>query len=342
MDLVEIIELRKVKVAEMESLINTSKEEVRKLNEEEENTIVKIQSEIESLDLRLNEKNNKNTDKKMEKFSELIVRNGDKVENFSTRALVLASDIDNVTVAGNTSVVGYEPFYKQMGVEIIPNLKGSIKLPYMTAITAGKNVEGARTDNSNTPSVIELSPKRYTITETLGKEILSVGNEAALQSFLFEMVKSVDRAITKDIFTVVCAGATALTGVTSYTTNLIDGLVAQVDGDVTLLMPRTEFYKAKGVKIDTGSGLFLANKSGQFAGNLWDGTPLFYSNLFVNGVTIAAVDLKHVTVAEFGNDIEVIFDQYSKAPEGQVVVTVCKLADVALRNTLAAKKAAVA
>ncbi|MFY9150933.1 MAG: hypothetical protein WAO52_02885 [Prolixibacteraceae bacterium] len=58
--------------------------------------------------------------------------------------------------------------------------------------------------------------------------------------------------------------------------------------------------------------------------------------------TIAAADLKHVTVGEFGNDYEVIFDYYSKAPEGQVVVTVCKMADVKLRNANAVRIASIA
>jgi hypothetical protein len=68
---------------------------------------------------------------------------------------------------------------------------------------------------------------------------------------------------------------------------------------------------------------------------------LFYSALFANS-TIVAADLKHITVGEFGAEYEVIFDNFSKAAEGQVIVTVCKIAGVVLRNTAAVKKALIA
>jgi hypothetical protein len=350
MDLVELLENRKLKVEELSNIVSTGKEEQRKLEEIEENNIEQLKVEISNIDTQIEEMNkrteinNKTKNKEnrnMENFSDLIVRNGERVENLNVRALVLASGIDNVTVAGNTSVVGYEPFYKQMGVTVYPNLVGSLKLPYQSAIVAGKKGEGARQDNVSTPLTVLLQPSRYTVTETVGKELLAVGNEQALQSFLFEMVKGVDRAITKDIFDVLIAGASAQAGLVGYTTANMDTLVANVDGDTTILMPRAEFYKAKNVKIDAGSGIFLANKTSQFAGNMWDGTPLFYSQLFANA-TIVAADLKHVAVGEFGSDVEVIFDTYTKAPEGSVVITVCKLGDVKLVNALAAKKALVA
>ena len=156
-----------------------------------------------------------------------------------------------------------------------------------------------------------------------------------------EMVKGCDRAVTNSIFDVAIAGATAITGLTSgYTTDAIDTVAGAVDGDVSILMPRAEFYKAKGTKVDSGSGMFVANKVNSFAGAMWDGTPVFYSSLFANA-TIVAADLKHITVGEFGDEQEVIFDQYTTAPEGQVVVTVAKIADVKLRNANAVKKAAI-
>nr|WP_319571426.1 hypothetical protein [uncultured Draconibacterium sp.] len=66
---------------------------------------------------------------------------------------------------------------------------------------------------------------------------------------------------------------------------------------------------------------------------------MYYSQLFApaTATNILAADLKHVTVGEFGNDYEVILDYTSKAPEGQVVITVVKLADVKLRNAAAAR-----
>lgn len=347
MDLNELIVTKQNKEADLLALRNTGEAEVRELTPDETIKFNSIQEEIRNLENQINAKNNNkinlnNRENKMNTFNELLVRNGANIENFSTRALVLANGIDNVTVAGDLSSVGYEPFYKQMGVTIMPNLVSSVKLPYVNGVIAGKVAEGNRYDNDKTLATVLLQPARYSITETIGKELLAVGNESALQAFLFEMAKSCDKAITKDIFAVAVAGASAQTGLTGYTTANMDTLVANVDGDVTVLFPRAEFYKAKTVKIDAGSGLFLANKTSQFAGAMWDGTPLFYSNLFATGTTIIAADLKHIVVGEFGNSVEVIFDYFSKAPEGQVVVTVCKEAGVVLRNANAVKKAAIA
>lgn len=343
MDLNELLETRKTKIEELENLLVDGKAEKRELNEEENEKFNAIKSEIENIDKEIETKNN-NTNKEnrnMENFSDLIVRNGEKVENFEVRGLVLSSGIDDVQVAGNISSVGYKPFYKEMGCEILPNLSSSIKLPYVGNVIGAKKNEGEANDNAETISTVLLQPKRYTLTETVGKEILAVGNEQAFQAFLYEMAKGVDKSVTKDVFDVVIAGASELTGLTAYTTTAMDSLVSEVDGDVTVLMPRAEFYSAKGVKADTGSGLFLANKDSQFRGHFWDGTPLFYSNLF-SGSTIAVADLAHVTIGEFGESYEVIIDQLSKAPEGQVKITVVKVANVVLRNASAVKKATVA
>jgi len=344
-DLNELFQEKRNQTTLLSRLVEVGEGEKRELNADELAQFETIKDEIRALDLQINAKN-ENTitikqEKRMTNFNELIVRSNGTIENFSTRAVVLASGIDNVTVAGDISAVGYEPFYKQMGVSILPNLTGSIKLPFVNGIIAAKKGEGVRNDNDKTVSTVLLQPTRFTITETIGKELLAVGNESALQAFLFEMVKGCDKAVTKEIFDVAIAGASAQAGLTEYTTANIDTLVANVDGDVTILMPRSEFYKAKGVAVGTATGKYLAEKTSQFAGNLWDGTPLFYSALFANS-TIVAADLKHITVGEFGSEYEVIFDNFSKAPEGQVVVTVCKTAGVVLRNTAAVKKALIA
>jgi len=351
MDLNELIINKNAKVAEMQRLVSVGEAEKRELSTEENESFTAIQEEVRALEAQISEKNNiKNTieiktDRKMTEFKELIVRDAKgEIQNFSARGVVIASGIDNVQVAGNISEVGYEPFYKQMvaqGLDIMPGLSTSVKLPFITAVQAQKKAEGQRYDNDKTLSTVLLQPNRYTITDTLSREIVAIGNPATIQAFVAKLMKGVDRAITKDIFDVAVAGATVKSGLSGYTNTNIDTLVGAVDGDATLLMPRSEFYRAKGVKLDTYSNLFLANKTSNFTGNLWDGTSLFYSQLFA-GTSILAVDLAHVTVGEFGSEYEINFDYNTKFGEGQVVITVCKEAGVVLRNALAAYKAVIA
>lgn len=343
MEYTELFETRKAKTEALTQLISKGKAEERKLNETEEQQIETLKNEIQNIDNQIQEINNRNnniqntTTKNMENFKDLIVRSADgTIQNMivETRALGLSSTIDNVTVDGSIASVGYKPFWQSMGVNYMPNLASSIELPFVGNIKAKKVSEGQGNTNDKAIATIKVQPARYTITEKIGKELMAVGNEAALQAFIAEMVVGCDKAITSDIYTVIANACDVVTGVT-YTTTGMDKLVGAVDGNVTLLMPRANFYTAKGVKADEGSGKFLAEKTSSFAGNLWDGTPLFYSNLF-EGTSDIAADLSFVTVAEFGNSVEI---SYLPIPSlGQVEITVCKLANVVLRNANAAVK----
>lgn len=357
MELLELIDKRTQLLKEIENLINKGEKENRELNEDETNNLSVLKSEIEEIDKEIqsvqdSDKNLKirsiNTSKKnnnidMDRnFKDILTesRNGDRINNFKveTRAVVLSTGVYPTSVEPTISAVGYTPFYEQMGVQVLKNLQGSsLKLPYVNGIIASKVTEGNKYDNDKTLSYVNLLAERFSITESFSFELLAVGNEIALQGVISEMVKGVDRLITKTINDVAFDGGTELTSGATYSVDNMNTLTASVDGNVTLLFPRAEFYKAKAIKVDTGSGLFLANRTSEFAGNLWDGTPLFYSSLFSNitGNTVVAVDLNHIVVGEFGNDVEVIFEY--KGSTGMVEVTVVKLASVALRNPNASR-----
>lgn len=357
MKLNELIKKRSDIIEQMDSIVSEIETKERSFNDEEKEKYESLDKEQKELESQINlrkqqdelnkeiverELNNNKIDNKNMKFrnfkDEIIQRSGDYVNNFKVRAIELSSNVYDEKVAGGLSVVGYEPLYKQMGVQVLPNLTSALKLPFIAAIKASKKTQGARNNNANAVATVNLTPARFPVTETIGKELLSVGNEEALQAFVMEMVKGCDRGITEQIYAVAAAGATAVSGATGYTTADLDMIVEVVDGDVTVLMPRADFYAAKSVKIDDGSGRFLVEKTSNTEGKLWDGTPLFYSNLF-NGTAVVAADLQHITVGEFGDEYEVILDYTSKAPEGQVVITVVKVANVVLRNANAVAKA---
>jgi hypothetical protein len=78
--------------------------------------------------------NTQKTETKMSDFKDLLVRNGDTVENFKVRGITLANGIKDEAIANNLSVVGYEPFYKSMGVELFPNLTTNLRLPYLSPL----------------------------------------------------------------------------------------------------------------------------------------------------------------------------------------------------------------
>ena len=344
MDLNELLILKRNKETDLLQYRNTGETELRELNSDELVAFNSLKEEIRKIDEQIEAKNktpkNINTERKMNtEFKDLLVRNGEAIENFKVRAVTLSTSIDNQIVSGNISDQGYTPFYKQLGAEIMPNLISSIKLPFVNGMVAGKVGEGGSFNNPQTLATVLLQPSRYTITETIGKEILAVGNESALQAYLMKLAKAADRAVTQDVFNVLYAGASGITAVTGYTVANMNSLLATVDGNAKLLMPFAEFWKAKGTAVGT-AGLYLAVRDNEYSGHLNDGTPLFYSQLFTGSTanTIICADLEGVTIGEFGSEYEVIFDIYSKAPQGQVVITVVKLAGVVLRNALSARK----
>ena len=353
MEYLELVELRKAKFEERKALLEGYKEEVEKrdLTSAEESQIESLTTEITDLESKIEAYNNRNNNKNINKnnmekrFGELIVRNSaGLLDPFKVDMRTLTNANSDAIVensnSGDLAVVGYTPAYKNFGVTVYPNLTSTLTLPFINAMVAAKKDSGETNYNSEVIGSVKLEPERFVISEKVDKTLFAVGSEGALQSFIREMALACDRAIEAEIYKQVVSGSTAVTGLTAYTTTNLDTLVASVkSSDVKVLMPRAEFYKAKGVKADAGSGLFLANKVNGYQGNLWDGTTLFYSDMFT-GSTIAAADLKYVVVGEFGAEYEV---ETLKLPSsGQIELTVTKIASVKLRCANAAKKAVIA
>jgi len=352
MKLNELINERSIVIEKMLKIISDAKKGERAMDEEEGKEYSELEKKQIELDKKIEEVKQleeelaklaeaeiaeKNNERKSMEFKELIKRNGDRVENFKVRAITLSSGIYDTKTDGSLSVVGYEPFYKEIGVKTYDNLSSTLKLSSTSPSISGKKGEGEKNDGSGVIATVELTPNRYPLTETIGKEILSIGNEQVLQEFLMEMVKTIDRGITQEVFNIGVAAASGLTA-SGYTNLGFDSVVGAVDGNSTLLMPRTSFYKAKSVKMDAGSGIMLANKVDNIKGELWDGSPLFYSHIFGTGTTVLCGDFSHMAVATFGDEYEVMIDNTSLFDVGKVKITVVKIADVKVINSQAFKK----
>ena len=111
----------------------------------------------------------------------------------------------------------------------------------------------------------------------------------------------------------------------------------QLEG--ALLANRATFFEAKGIAIDAGSGRFLAERAGagQTAGVVYDGTPFWYSNLFLDGTDQQYVlygDISQILVADYGT-VEIIVDKFTLAKTGKVVITVNKIVNVSAKNPVA-------
>lgn len=251
-----------------------------------------------------------------------------------------ATSID-VAIDPNLSIIGYEPLYRNMGLTILDGLSGTLKLGKKTHDVAGKYAESAEVvAESNVPSFVTMVPERFGITDAFTKELLAQENPAVQAAIVADMIKGCDRKITAEVYTVALAAASEVAA-GAITEAGFNALAAAVDMDGAFAMDRGSFFAAKAVAFDTGSGLRLAkNGSMNGVGTAWDGTPIYYSNLFDDGAAKQYVVYgawSEMWLGFFGA-LEIVIDPYTRARYGEIVMTVNRLADAIVRNSAAFKK----
>lgn len=251
-----------------------------------------------------------------------------------------ATSID-VKIDPNLSIMGYEPLYTQMGLTILNNLSGTIKLGKKTHDVAGKYAESDEiVAESNVPTYVTLAPERFGITDSFTKELLAQENPAVQAAIVADMIKGVDRKITAEVYTVALAAASEVAA-GALTQAGFDALMGALDNDGAFAMDRASFFSVKGVKLDAGSGLFIA-KQGPINGvaTSWDGVPIIYSNLFDDGAAKQYVlygDWSELWLGFWGG-LEILINPYTRARWGEIEMTVNRLADAVVRNTGAFKR----
>lgn len=248
-----------------------------------------------------------------------------------------ATSID-VNIDPNLSILGYEPLWNQMGLTVLDGLQGQIKIGKKTHDVAGLYAESAEVvAESNVPSFVTLSPERYGITDLFTKELLAQENPAVQAAIVADMLKGIDRKISATVYTIALAAATEVAA-GALTVAGFNALMAAVDADGSFLMDRGSFYAAKTVAVDQGSGRFLAQVGPMNGvGASHDGAKIFYSNLFADGTNqqYAIYGAMNEIYLGFWGALEVLINPYTYQNNGQIQLTVNRLADLACRNTAA-------
>lgn len=246
-----------------------------------------------------------------------------------------ASSID-VVIDANLSIIGKEPLWQQMGLTVLPGLTGQVKLGKKTADQAEKVAETtAISTESNVPSHVTMAAERYGISDLFTKELLAQENPAVQAQIIADMIKSCDRQITAEVYTIALAAATEVaTGAISTTG--FNALMNAVDLDGAFAMTRESFFEVKGTKVDTGSGIFLATMgANNGVGVTYDGVPVYYSTLFSDGSAkqyLIYGAWSEIYVGLWGA-LEILVNPYTYQKQGEIEITVNKLADVICRNS---------
>jgi hypothetical protein len=248
------------------------------------------------------------------------------------------ANLSPVQVGSLNVLEGTPDLYAQLGATIFGDLKGSTQvLPFMDAF-AGQAVaeKGTITRDTTATNSVTLSPARVGIQIEVTREGLATFSEGTWNGVLQNAYKAIDRKITANVYAAVLAGATEVAAATALDKASFDLLEAAVPVDGIYMMRRPTFFGAKGVKIDTGSGLFLAQRVGQDKGQTYEGTPIFHSGYFVDGANKKYVFYGvpgNIAIGFWGQDAyEVIVDHLTKAADGKLVITISKIVDVKIPN----------
>lgn len=247
----------------------------------------------------------------------------------------------DVMVDASLSVLGSKPLWAQMGCLILPDLKGSIKLPYKAAAVAVKKAEKAAIDaGGGNPSSVTLDVARFGVSDIFSKETLATQNPAVNAAIINDMIVGADRALTADIYATALAAATEVAG-GALTPAGFNALMGAAPGMGAFAMRQSTFFEAKGVPIDAGSGRFLTELTAiEGIGASHDGAKVFYSDLFADGGAakyILYAIWSAMAVGTWGA-IEVLVNPYTYQKEGQVELTVNRLANDVVRNANGFKK----
>lgn len=279
----------------------------------------------------------------LEKTQELSTRSGvvpsqGAVLLESTRSHDTSTQDENIdqTAIMPLSIIGKEPVWQRMGCRYLPNLKGTITLPYKSPIIAAALAEkAALTHDTVTNNGVLVAPQRYAVGQIWTKELLASENPALHNAMVADMITSVDRKISADVYAKALAGATEVT-ITALDKAGLDLLMggAEIEMDGVFASSRATFFEAKGVAIDSGSGRFLATIVNKDLGATYEGIPWFYSSLFADGTNQQYViygDFSQIVVADWGM-YEVLVNPYTYAKEGQIEIVVSRIANVSMHD----------
>jgi len=266
------------------------------------------------------------------------------IQRALSRAQTVATfgDSIDVHIDPNLSMIGGVPIYAQMGLNIVEGLHGSFKIGKQTAVIAAKKADGVAIDVSpSAPIYATVGPDRYGVTDKFDKELLAQENPMVQTSIMNNMMMGCDRKITKEVYDVLTAVATEVAGVDLTNTGLLSLMAAVAEGGA-FTMARGTFFEAMDVKVDAGSGKFLAGfiSDDNGIGKTSHGAKAFYSDLFADAVDKKYVyygSMRHIW-AGFWGALEVVYNPFTFGKEGQVELTVNRLAHIASQNDAAFRR----
>ena len=243
--------------------------------------------------------------------------------------------IINKTVANSVDILTSpgEAFLRQLGVTFYPGLVGNFVIPAMAEDTAEfVNEAGDASTSSMSHDALTLAARRVSAFQGITRETLAQTNPAIYTSILQNLVNGVWKAVTNDVFDTLETDASTQIGAfgggpVTYADLVqmeasIGGLNIGAGAYVTT--PSVKAYLKKTAVLGTDNGPIWGND------NMVNGYPA-YGVPAANTDKIYFGDFSRVAVGQWGG-LEIIVDPYTKAKQGEIVITAVGLYDTGCFN----------
>jgi HK97 family phage major capsid protein len=245
------------------------------------------------------------------------------------------SAIINKTIAPGVDILTSpaEAFLRKLGVTFYTGLNGSFIVPSMGEDTATFASESGDASSANmSTSSLTLAARRVTHTQNISKETLAQTNPGIYASIIQNLVNGIYNAVTNDVFDTLQTDAAS-----SVTTPTVAALAY---GDLVKM-------EASIGGLNIGAGAYVTTPTGKayLKQKIALGTtvgPAIWNNNEINGYPAYGVpaanangvyfgDFSKMAVGQWGG-LEIIVDPYTKAKQGEIVLTAIGMFDTGCFN----------
>jgi len=272
-------------------------------------------------------------------FLQTAVR-GDGPMSFKFRADPILTSTDSAAL--NKSVLNSVDilkspgmaFLNEVGVQMYTGLTGNFVIPRASEVTATWPAEGgdASTADMSTTS-LTLAARRVSHSQGLTKEMLAQTNPAIYASYVQRLLDGIGNAVANDVMDTLqsdAAGSVYTLDLTTSTNPTLGDLV-QMEASLGGLVTNPVYVTTPTLK----GFLKKTPEYGTDRKPIWEsdevnGYPA-YGVSHANADKIVFADFSHMAVGEWGG-IEIVVDPYTRAKQGEIVLTAIGLYDTGCTN----------
>lgn len=264
--------------------------------------------------------------------------NGNGSKSFEYRADPILTSTNtaviNKTVANSVDILvspGEAFLFGQLGVTRYSGLNGNFVVPSMAQDLATFPGEDASAASANmAPESLTLAARRVTHTQAITKETLAQTNPAIYAGIVQNLINGIWNAVANDVFDTLESDAASQIGAFSggpITYTDVVNMEASIGG---LNIGAGAYVTTPAVKAFLKTTASLTNQGPIWMDNQVNGYPAFGVPA-ANTDKVYFGDFSRMAVGEWGG-IEIVVDPYTKAKQGEIVLTAVALVDSGCTN----------